>query len=81
VILHSTHRDPLMSALGDVWTYMDPARLQQADWIGVQQSQLLTYIRLLDAAREFGAASPDGFSNGVVRDVNYITFTRWSLVK
>src|SRR5437763_2597565 len=24
----------LMSALGHVWTYMDPARLQQADWIG-----------------------------------------------
>jgi len=23
-----------MSALGHVWTYMDPARLQQADWIG-----------------------------------------------
>ena len=23
-----------MSALGYVWTYMDPARLQQADWIG-----------------------------------------------
>ena len=22
-----------MSVLGHVWTYMDPARLQQADWI------------------------------------------------
>jgi hypothetical protein len=27
----------------------------------VQQSQLLTHIRLLDAAGEFTAASPDGF--------------------
>ena len=25
--------DPLMSALGHVWTYMDPARLQQGDWV------------------------------------------------
>jgi hypothetical protein len=24
----------VMSALCHVWTYMDPARLQQADWIG-----------------------------------------------
>jgi len=23
-----------MSAMCHVWTYMDPARLQQADWIG-----------------------------------------------
>jgi len=38
-----------MSALGHVWTYMDPARLQQADLDPVQPSQLLTYIRLLDA--------------------------------
>ena len=30
---------------------MDPARLQHTDWISVPQSQLLTYIRLLDAAR------------------------------
>src|SRR5206468_8171964 len=53
--------------------YMDPARLQQVDVYGprpiatgrrdqVQWSQLLTYIRLPDAARYFVAASPDGFS-------------------
>ena len=33
-----------------VWTYMDPARLQRIWWVLVQGSQLLTYIRLPDAA-------------------------------
>jgi len=35
---------------GNVWTYMDPARLQRVWQRLVPRSQLLTYIRLPDAA-------------------------------
>src|SRR6202041_3017297 len=47
-----------------VWTYMDPARLQRVWQRLVPRSQLLTYIRLADAARAIVviAASHGGFS-------------------
>lgn len=35
-----------------MWTYMDPARLQQVGLDQVRRSQLLTYIRLPDAAEQ-----------------------------
>src|SRR5215472_4771894 len=48
-------------AMCHVWTYMDPARLQRCSACWDQGPQLLTYIRLPDAAY-VGAASLDGFS-------------------
>jgi hypothetical protein len=33
-VLHCGISGPSVSALCHVWTYMDPARLQQTDWIG-----------------------------------------------
>jgi hypothetical protein len=41
---------PLRANSGRVWTYMDPARLQRVWQRLVPRSQLLTYIRLPDAA-------------------------------